>query len=355
MTSIGEVVIIRLMIFFSVIGMVGCSSNSKKVDRDPSSVSEYADNENQSLLSLAADQKILLLITDQDVKDNSYSQVESCKDQGIIEWPSQFYNVLKLIKDDPSLNNKIHFVQIVKSDKSYSAVIKQQNGVSILLISYLKTETRSAVEAMSQISCPKLGPDLIGKTLNRVQLVWPTTIEIQSALKSATPRSEIKEWDFSNRWMKFLAQNMTVIRASDEMVADPSYVQYFMNEYSQDLASVKSTEDLQFWLKQINTRSNLAMFIQTMKINKTFNANYGIKVDSLGKMARKISGSSDPTYFFMNIKFDNVSVTRPTLNDLNACLKDLSERFKDRRSFNQDFEDDREAYLYPGLNCADPK
>lgn len=331
--------------------MFGCSTKEKKIDRDPSSISEYSDNVNQALLEYAAVNKILLLISDQDLKDFSYSQVESCRSQGNIEWPQYFFDSLNYMKNDEGLANKVHIIQIVKSDRASATVVKQNNGVSILLISYLKTESRSNLQSLSQINCSKLNSELIGKPLLSVGMIWPNQIDIQSALQKSDNRAEIKEWNFSTKWSSFLSRNMTILRASDEMVADPSFVQYFMNEYSQDLTELKQPVHISFWLKQINTRSNMALLVQTFKINKTINSNYGIKVDSLGKIARKINGSYDPTFLYLNLKFENSGITRPKLQDLEQCLGQLSDRYQDRRSFHYEFEDDRDAYLYPGYNC----
>ncbi len=342
--------IVFLMLIFSIINFA-CSTKEKKIEREPSSTSDYSDNENQFLLEYAANQKILLLMTDQDLKDFSYSQVESCRNQGNFEWPQYFFDSLKYMNGDESLANKVHIIQIVKSDRATATVVKQKNGISILYISYLKTENRSSLQSLSQISCPKANNDYIGKPLINIGMSWPNQVDIQTALKQADLRTDIKEWNFSTKWLTYLSQNMTILRASDEMVADPQFVQYFMDEYSLDLAELKQPVHIPYWLKQINTRSNMALLVQTFKINKTINTNYGIKVDSLGKIARKINGSSDPTYLFLNLKFDNSGVIRPKLQDLEKCLGQMSERHQDRRNFHTEFEDDRDAYLYPGYNC----
>ncbi|MGZ3804115.1 MAG: hypothetical protein ACXVB4_07900 [Pseudobdellovibrionaceae bacterium] len=348
--------ILALILGFLIIdsAVVSCVSTTTRV---PASFKPKYDNQIVNSLKSAALNGVLFQVNESVFRDVSVQQIDNCRKTQDPNWTSNFLSLLDLMNKNPQYYGKFHVVDFKRGDKAKVEISQDIDGLSYLNIAYAKREIREKVTSTTQLPCSEGSADFLGKDLVTTLIDWPNSEAIDSVLKQAPVKTKIKRFKFNTEFLVFLAEHQTILKINPEVAFERSYEgDYFLENWLEKMAQELHQKNVEidyinYWIKEISTRSKQANSIQFFGLHPESTLTYGVQVDTVGKFSRKLNNYQEPTYLFMSYRQHNGEYTYNTLADLNQCLQGLMKIYSNPLSMGASFEFDSESFLAPGYSC----
>lgn len=329
----------------------GCASNSLRV---PASFSPKYDSKIVSSLKTAALSGVLFQVNDSVFRDVPARQVELCRKAEAPTWSAAFSKFLELLDRNPQYYNKFYIVDFKRGDRPRAEITKDIDGLTSLSIVYAKRENREKITPMTTLPCSESAASYLGKELITTLIDWPSIEQINTTLKEAPNKAKIDRFQFNTDFLIYLAERQTILKINPEVAFERTYQgEYFLNSWLEKMAeeirdSNQKNAYINYWLKEISTRSNQAKSIQFFGLHSENRVSYGVQVDSVGKFNRKINSYQEPTYLFMSYREKNGEYIYSQLKDLDQCLQTLVGNYS---SISRTYDYDGDSFLAPGYSC----
>lgn len=335
----------RLFFGILLLSALGCQSSQL---RSPSHVSFEFNAEKTQLLTWAAQNKILFLLPDSTFEDVQLTQVQdSCKKLGEPAWSQAVLNTLSQLKKSPSLQNRVHVIEIKHGDSPKVEVTKDLDGVTYLVLSYAKVESKSKISDVSQIPCENKSSLYIGEELTQVSFDLPNQQMIAKTLKELPPRQTPERWKFSSDFLVHLAKKLTILKYTSELgferAANGDFLLVqFLNEQAQAIKS-SQFKSFDYWLAEITQRSHSGSYLKILALVQDKDLPVGVNI------SEKSRGLAYP---FLSYRPQDGSYKYTSLSQLNSCLEQLSFRYKrGLASIRPEYSTTPDSFLTPGHTC----
>lgn len=328
-----------------------CVSNTLRL---PASFQPKYDSKIVTSLKTAAVSGVLFQVSDSVFRDVPVRQVELCRTTEAPTWSTTFVNFLELMDRNPQYYNKFYIVDFKRGDKPRAEINKDIDGLASLSIVYSKRENREKITAMTNLPCAETVAPYLGKELITTSIDWPSIEQINAALKAAPNKLKIDRFQFNTDFLVYLAERQTILKINPEVAFERTYQgEYFLNSWLEKMADDIREPDqkhayINYWLREISSRSNQAKSIQFFGLHAENQVSYGVQVDSVGKFNRKINGYQEPTYLFMSYREKNGEYIYSRLKDLDQCMQTLVGNY---RSISMTYDYDSDSFLAPGFSC----
>lgn len=334
----------------SALVFVACSSSQV---RGPAAA-HNRDAQRLHSLRTAAENGILFVIADSVFQDRPSRQVASCKKIEDPVWADNLFAVLEKFDQSPGLYSKFYTIQIRRGNAAKSFIEKDSAGASHLVIEYSKRRVSEKITPMTEISCPNNIADYVNKDMDITTFEYPSADSVVAAVSAAENRAPLERYNFDRRFLTYLADQSVLLKVEPTHLIDKNENEEFfltglLNKFGAEI-SQGNLRDIEFWIKEIGVNSKQAAPIEFFGLKKDNGLNYGIRVDSSGKYARKINGFSDPTYLYIGYKTEVSGFNFATLSELNSCLANLTKSYR-AADFPRSYDMDTDSYLYPGYMC----
>jgi hypothetical protein len=337
------------LVFCSVV-FLGCASSTLRL---PASFKPSYNSKIVTSLKTAALNGVLFQVQDSVFRDVPVRQVDRCRKTEAPTWTAQFIGLLDLMDHNPQYYNKFYIVDFKRGDHAKAEITKDIDGLTYLSLTYAKKENREKVSTLTDIPCGDSAAGLLGKDLVTTSIDWPGIDEISKVLKEAGERPKIERFQFNTDFLVYLAERQTVLKINPEVAFERTFQgDYFLagwlEKKAQELKTPADLDFINYWLKEISSRSNQAKSIQFLGLHSETRVSYGVQVDSVGKFNRRINNYQEPTYIFMSYREKNGDYLSSNLKDLNKCLQTLLGSY---RSMGVGFDSDGDSFLAPGYSC----
>jgi len=347
-------------LYFIVVGMLsvfavaGCISTTLRL---PASFKPSYNSKIVTSLRSAALNGVLFQVNDTVFRDVPARQVEHCRKADEPTWSQEFLGFLDLMDKNPQYYNKFYIVDFKRGDSAKAEITKDIDGLSYLSVTYAKRENREKVTASTNMPCLESNTDYVGKDLITTYIDWPTMAQVESVLKEATPKAKIERFQFNTDFLIFLAERQAILKINPEVAFERNYHgEYFLATWLEKMSQEIHDNDadldfINYWLKEISTRSKQAKDIQFFGLHPEGTISYGVQVDTVGKFTRKINSYQEPTYLFMSYREKSGEYVYNDLKDLNTCLQSLLGTYRNPLSMGMAYESDEDSFLAPGYSC----
>lgn len=331
-------------------GLISCTSSQI---RGPAA-SHNQDAQRLHALRAAAEAGVLFVVNDSVFQDRPLRQVGTCKKVEESAWAEHLFAVLEKFDQNPRLFSKIHTINIHRGNAPKASIEKDTLGASHLNLEYTKHRTTEKVSPMTELGCDSNVAEFIGRDLDIISYEWPTVESAVAVVSGAEDRANIEAYNFDRRFLAYLADQSVLLKVESSHLVDKNIngeniLSVALAKYGSEVAAGNLSQ-IEFWIKEIGVNSSQSSPIEFFGLKKEQGTNYGIRIDSSGKYARKINALSDPTYLFVSYKNDPIGFGFPSLGELNSCLENLSREYR-KPSFKNSFDMDQDSYLYPGYLC----
>jgi hypothetical protein len=265
---------------------------------------------------------------------------------------------LSAMDRQPELYDKFNMVEFKRADHPGVELNRDIDGLTTLSINYGKIESFEKITASTKMPCSEAASEYADKDLVITRIEWPTTADIVATLDKAPARKQVERFQFNTEFLVFLAQRQASLRLNPEVAFERSYNgDYFLTTWLEQMAKeIKSPQSEQdyvnYWLKEISSHSSQARSIQFFGIGPDSAASVGVKVDTAGKLQRKLNNYQEPSYLFMSYKQQNGNYISGTLKDLNHCLQSLTGIYRNPLSMGTALEREPASFLAPGHSCS---
>lgn len=347
-------VFVQILIYVTTCFVLGCVSSSSRL---PASFKPKYNTKIVNSLTAAATNGVLFQINDSVFRDVPAKAFERCRKAEDPTWIQSFMGLLEILDKNPQYYNKFHIVDFKRGDRASADISKDIDGLIYLNITYAKRETREKITAANQLPCTDGVVDAVGKDIVVTNIDWPNAEEISLVLKQATNKAKIERFQFNTEFLVFLAERQTILKISPEVAFERTFQgEYFLNTWLEKMAQEVRSKDfsvdyVNYWLKEISTRSKQANQIQFFGLHSESGLSYGVQVDTVGKFTRKLNSYQEPTYLFMSYRQQNGEYIYSDLKDLNNCLKDLTGIYRNSMTMGTTHEMDENSFLAPGYSC----
>ncbi|WP_413289782.1 hypothetical protein [Bdellovibrio sp. HCB337] len=334
--------------------VLGCVSSSVRV---PASFKPKYNSKIVNSLTTAAINGVLFQINDSVFRDVPGKTVDRCKKNEAPTWSQNFMGLLEVLDKNPQYYNKFHIVDFKRGDHAAAEISKDIDGLSYLNITYAKRETREKLNSALGFPCADGVNDAIGKDLVTTYIDWPNTEAISGVLKQAPDRAKIERFQFNTEFLIFLAERQAILKINPEVAFERTFQgEYFLGSWLEKMAKETQAKDgsydfVNYWLKEISSRSKQASPIQFFGLHSESALSYGVQVDTVGKFARKLNGFQEPTYLFMSYRQKGGEYVYGSLKDLNNCLKELTGMYRSTLTMSSSLDIDENSFLAPGYSC----
>jgi hypothetical protein len=342
-----------IAVFCSAMVMIGCVSTTLRL---PASFKPKYNSKVVISLKSAALNGVLFQVSDSVFRDVPGKQIEHCRKSEAPNWSTEFISFLDLMDHNPQYYNKFYIVDFKRGDKAKAEITKDIDGLSYLNITYAKRESREKITMSTNLPCADSNSDYIDKDLVSTFIDWPSADEINTVLKEAPNKPKIERFQFNTDFLVFLAERQTILKINPEVAFERSYhgdylLSTWLEKMSQEIKDPGADLDfINYWLKEISSRSNQAKVIQFFGLHPESAASYGVQVDTAGKLTRKLNSYQEPTYLFMSYQEKDGEYIYPTLKDLNVCLQNLLGTYRNPMSMGMTYESDEDSFLAPGYS-----
>lgn len=341
---------VRVLNVFLLAALCGCVSSTLRL---PASFKPKYNSQIVTSLQTAALNGVLFQIHDSIYRDLPMRQVDRCRKADEPTWVAEFTKFLDLMDRNPQLYNKFYIVDFKRGDRANAEIVKDIDGLSYLSLTYAKRETREKVTGMTIIPCSDSAAKHLGKDIVTTFIDWPSTAEIKTLLLGAPDKIKVERFQFNTDFLSYLADRQAVLKINPEVAFERTFKgEYFLaawlEKMAQQIKIPQDTDFLNYWLKEISSRSHQAKSIQFFGLHAESPVSYGVQVDSVGKFSRKINGYQEPTYLFMSYREKGGEYIFSNLKDLNTCLQTLLGSY---RTLGNAYDTDPESFLAPGYSC----
>lgn len=344
----------QILIFVITCFVLGCVSSAIRL---PASFKPKYNSKIVNSLKSAALNGVLFQVSDSVFRDVEARQVERCRKGEAPSWSLNFLSLLEILDKNPQYYLKFHMVEFKRGDLAKAEISKDIDGLSSLNITYAKRETREKVSSAIQFPCSDGGAEALGQELVTTHIDWPNSEEINLVIKQAPTRAKIDRFQFNTEFLVFLAERQTILKINPEVPFERSFKgEYFLGRWLEQMAQEIRAPSAQFdyinyWLKEISSRSKQASQIEFFGIYPESSLSYGVQVDTVGKFARKLNDYQEPTYLFMSYRERNGEYVFNKLKDLNTCLQKLMGMYRSPLSLGTTLDLDETSFLAPGYSC----
>lgn len=332
----------------------GCTTKPSLPERLPQAASDMVNQKHIRYLRQAADAGVLFLISDNALQDRPSRQVGSCKSLADPVWDDNLYSILEKLDQNPKLYGKFHVLRLRRGNTSQAKIEKDSDGLVYLNVDYSKRRSLEKVTAMTDLPCSATTAEYVGRELENTNFEWPSAETVASVLSGAEDKASVVKMNFDRRILLYLADRMAILKTQQDHYFEKisngtDMIPTVLNKLSAEVAA-GSLNEVEFWMKEINVNSLASTSIVFLGLRKDMLGDYGVRVDSAGKYARKINGLSDVTYLFLSYKAEGNDYALTSLADLNRCLGNFTQMYRSS-GFTKSFDLDRESYLFPGYSC----
>lgn len=342
--------ILHFTVFLSFSALLGCQLASG--NREPNNVQFEFDAAKVQLLRWAAQNRIMFQFPDATFADVSVIQTQdSCKTLKEPIWTQAVFTTLESLKKNPSLQNKIHVIEVKRGEMAKVETTKDLDGITYLVLNYSISEKKSMVTDASQLPCESKTTLNLGEEVTDISFVLPSETAITNVVRNLPTREFPERWKFNTEFLKHLADKMTLLRFSADLGFERSsdgqfFLVQFLNEQAKTITKNNFTA-FEYWLGEITQRSHSGSYLKIMAL---------VPDKQLGFGMNTALNSKGLAYPFLSYKSQNGKYTYTTMNQLNRCLEELSSRYKrGLASIRSDFSTQAETFLSPGHICHDEK
>jgi hypothetical protein len=346
--------VVRIAVLSSVIAvLVGCGST---VLRLPANYNPKFNSKITSSLKTAAANGVLFQVQDSVFRDLPSRQVELCRASEAPTWSQALTQFLDLMDHNPQFYNKFYIVDFKKGDnKSKVEITTDIDGLSYLNITYAKRENHEKVTTLTTMPCADTTSQHLGKDLVTTSIDWPTKEEITAALRAAPDKTKVDRFHFNTDFLTYLAERQAILKIDPEVAFERTYQgDYFLTTWLEKMSKeikepTTNLEYMNYWLSQILEKSSQAKPVQFFGLRSQGRGTFGIKVDTVGKMARQVAGYQEPTYLFMSYREKGGDYIYSSLKDMNMCMQKFWGIY---RSISSTYENDPNGFLAPGYELC---
>lgn len=338
----------------SVCFIAGCVSSAIRL---PASFKPNYNNQIVNSLKSAAMNGVLFQVSDSVFRDLPVRQVDRCRKAEAPNWGEQVTALFAILDKNPHYYNKFHIVDFKRGDHAKAEISRDIDGLSYLNITYAKRETREKVEPTTILPCAERTTEYLGKEVVVTSIDWPGSADLNSLLKHAPTKREIERFKFKTEFLVYLAERQAMLKINPEVAFERNYQgQYFLTLWLEKMSQELQEKDLDlghlnYWLKEISTRSKQAANIQFFGLYPQSTVSYGVQVDTVGKFSRNLYGYQEPTYLFMSYRQETGDYVFNSLKELNQCLQNLTGLYRNPLSLGTAMESDGNSFLAPGYSC----
>lgn len=314
----------------------------------PSNAQHQFDLDRARMLKWAAKNRILFQFPDATFNDVASSMIdESCKTFSEPAWSKTVFSALDILQKNPSLQNKIHVVEIKRDSIPKSEVTKDLDGLTYLILSYAVIEKKSWVQEPTQRPCFKNTSVESDEEVTKKSIQLPSPIMITKALSPLPTRNNPERWNFKTEFLDYLANKTTILRFSSELGFERSADgQFFMTQFlNEQVETLKKSHlpSLDFWLGEIAQRSHAGSYLKIMELVSNKRLEFGLGT---------IQNTQGHAFPFLSYKSQDGKYTYTSLIKLENCLQDFSYRYKRRiANIRTDFSTQADSFLFPGYTC----
>lgn len=303
---------------------LGCISSSL---RFPSSTDEiYTFNQLKQSLLLAAQNNVLFHIPQETLFESEKTEIDSrCKDTQKPFWSEKLSVYLNLMKSNPEWFTKFHVIEIKKGDSPKAILENDLDGATVLSIQYGKVESRGKVTLKTNMPCASARmAEYLDKDIIKTQFDFPPTATVRQLLSQASNRKTVKRFEFSNRFISYLAERGFILKFSHELSFEKNTQNKYvfaevLNKLSKEVLRKKSNKHVNLWMKILNDIRKTDDIIQMFSLENQPELKSGVK------FAVNEANRSDEAYpyLFMSYMVNEETIKQTTISDLNACLADI--------------------------------
>lgn len=329
--------------------------------RMPSSINEvYKNSEMRQSLLLAAQNKVLFYIPDETLNDAEQTEVDiKCKSSENPFWAAKLSTYLSQFRQHPELFSKFHIFEFKKGDSPQVMIKKDLDQVSVLTVTYVKSESRGKVGLQTQLPCNGNLAEYVGKDITMTQFDFPTAEQFAATLEKASDRSSPPRLNFKTDFLTFLAERGALFKFNHELSFEKlsngnfvmaSILNQYADEINQLTAKNQKKSYINLWLKKINENSRQAELIQFFSIENDKELKTGIKLTGDKELTgnKKIQNA---TYLFSSFNIDSNDLKTTSLLGLNQCLETFTSQMGLGFFRKPAAENEKDNYLYPGFTC----
>ncbi len=336
----------QALIVLSFSTLLACQSTTGS--RQPNSIQFEYDSAKVKLLTWAAQSRIMFQFPEATFGDVALVQVkETCKTLKEPVWSQAVFSTLESMKKNVALQNKIHVIEVKRAEKPQVEISKDLDGVTYLILGYTASETKSVIRDVSQVPCDSDSALLVGEEKTTKDFNLPAKNIITKALSELPTATTPDRWKFNNDFLVFLAKKMTVLKFTSELGFERSANgQFFLVQFLEEQAQLigkNQFHSLNFWLSEIAQRSHAGSYLKIVALISDKQLNYGMAASQQ---------SQGLAYPFLSYKSQEGKYAYTSLNKLNSCLDDLSNKYKrGLASIRSDLSTQADTFLYPGHVC----
>ncbi len=342
--------LLQALILISLNSLLACQSTTGS--RQPNNVQFEYDSAKVQLLTWAAQNRIMFQFPEATFGDVALVHTkETCKTLKEPVWSEAVFSTLENIKKNAALQNKIHVIEVKRTEKPQVEISKDLDGVTYLILGYSASETKSVIRDISQVPCETDSAVLVGEEKTAVDFNLPSKIQISKAISELPARITPDRWKFKTDFPLFLVKNMTVLKFTSELGFERSADgQFFFVQFLEDQAQLMGKNQFHsfnFWLSEIAQRSHAGSYLKIVALISDKQLTYGMAASQQ---------SQGLAYPFLSYKSQEGKYSYTSLKQLNSCLDDLSNKYKrGLASIRSDLSTQADTFLYPGHICHTEK
>jgi hypothetical protein len=231
-----------------------------------------------------------------------------------------------------------------------------------LEVQYAKRKTFQKITPMTDVECARSSAEYLNKNLEVINFDWPTKEQVMATLTAAPEKKNIERFNVNKKFLLYLADRNSFLKVTQKQFYSVSPVgefalQSILNKLDAEISANPEFAQIDYWLKEISAQSKQSNSVSFFGLKEDKSLPYGVRVDSAGKISRKINKHSDPSYLYISYRERNGAYEISRLQDLDLCLSNLSKIYKNRYSQNREVASssldlDEDSFLYPGYACT---
>ena len=317
----------NFILCFIVIGLAqfGCVSPDL---RFPASSDEiYGFNHLKQNLLLAAQKNVLFHIPQETLFETETNEIDArCKEVKKPFWTEKLSVYLNLMQSNPEWFNRFHVIEIKKGDTSQVLLEQDLDGATILSIQYGKVESRGVVNLKTNLPCEKGRiAEYLGKEITKTQFDFPSIPDVRKILSSASNRKTVKRFDFSNKFISYLAERGFILKFNHEISFEKNSENKFVfaevsNKLSRELGQQKDNKHVNLWMKILNEARKSDEIIQMFSLENQKQLKSGLKFS----VNEDNSESESYPFLYMSYNVEESFIRASDMTDLNDCLAQIS-------------------------------
>lgn len=349
---------ILLFALFSVLFLGACQT-SQLVNDDQRSPQSIDKNQirRSVLLSKIAKNRIVFIAED------SFYREKPTEDAGKqclrIEdpiWTKIIDEVLNAVEKSDDMLNHIHAIRIVPSGGA-SAKVLNEDGYSVLEISYMKKSTYAKMENQLDVPCTSEPVKYIGKQKTIKSFQWPNETDIANALKENATRNDNIEWFSSSDFLEYLAKQQILFVVNNEKFQtrtqkNVKIIVETLEQLNRELGPKVSFKGFEKLNLEISKKSEQGTSFRILTLKSDMMSHGGLFVDATSTISRRINQTqtSGMTLFYLALN-NHHDFKLSGISDLNECLNEFLSEKEDIDLFAKKYDQSGEAFLYPGFKC----